>query len=332
MYRIIGFVLVLTSFSISWCWMEYKNVADNPLPIDAPLRFQVKSGDSLNRVAQHLSDLKLLKTPLWFKILALVQGQSDSLKAGEYLAPTGITGRELLAIIVKGKVQQHTLQLVEGWTFKQVFSTVCSNPAIIDTACSQNNQSVMRSLGFPGEHPEGRFFPDTYYLIRGTTDIEFLDRALKKMNRVLEKEWGNRAPNLPFSTPYETLILASIIEKETGRANERSTIAGVFVRRLQKGMLLQTDPTVIYGMGERFDGNIRFKDLREDTAYNTYVHPGLPPTPIALPGVAAIHAALHPKAGKSLYFVANGNGGHVFSATLKAHNRAVNKYQRNRKH
>ncbi len=312
--------------------MEYKSVADNPLPIDVPVRFQIKPGDSLNRVVQYLTDLKILKTALWFKILAIVQGQSDSLKAGEYLAPAGITGRELLAIIVEGKVQQHTLQLVEGWTFKQVFSTVCSNPVIISTVCSQSIQSVMRALGFPGEHPEGRFFPDTYYLISGTTDVEFLDRALKKMNRVLEKKWTNRAANLPFSTPYKALILASIIEKETGRTSERSTIAGVFVRRLQKGMLLQTDPTVIYGMGERFDGNIRFKDLHEDTAYNTYVHPGLPPTPIALPGTAAIHAALHPKDGKSLYFVANGNGGHVFSATLKQHNRAVNKYQRKRKH
>jgi len=312
--------------------MEYKNMVENPLPIESATRFTIKSGDSLNRVAQRLTETKILKTPIWFKLLAIIRGESNSLKVGEYIVQPGATGNELLDIIVQGRVQQHSLILVEGWTFKQILRAVCSNRAIVDTLCAKDHSSIMRALGYPGEHPEGRFFPDTYYLINGTTDIDFLERALKKMNRILEKEWENKANDLPLRTPYEALILASIVEKETGRADERSEVAGVFVRRLQKGMLLQTDPTVIYGMAEDFDGDIRSKDLLSDTPYNTYVHAGLPPTPIAAPGSAAINAVLHPKKGDSLYFVANGNGGHIFSATLKAHNRAVNKYQRKRKH
>lgn len=330
MSRLIGIVLLLASFSVAWAWMEYKNIIENPLPIQSPTRFTVENGDSVGRLAQRLTEKKILNTPLWFKLLAILRGDSDSLKVGEYLVEPGMTGNQLLDIVVQGRVQQHSLKLVEGWTFKQVLQTVCSNSAIVDTLCGKDQLSIMRALGRPGEHPEGRFFPDTYYLVNGTKDIAFLERALKKMDRILEKEWENKTDNLPFKTPYEALILASIVEKETGRADERGEIAGVFVRRLQKGMLLQTDPTVIYGMGEKFDGDIKFKDLKKDTPYNTYVHAGLPPTPIATPSRAAIHAALHPNDGDSLYFVATGNGGHVFSSTLKAHNRAVNRYQRKR--
>ena len=332
MNRFIGIVLLLLSFSFAWVWMEYNSIAENPLPFISETSFTIKSGDSLNRVAQRLTEKKILKTPVWFKLLAILRGDSDSLKVGEYVVQPGLSGNELLDIIVQGRVQQHSLVLVEGWTFKQILQTVCGHGAIIDTICAADHPSIMRTLGYPGEHPEGRFFPDTYYLVNGTTDIAFLERTLKKMNRILEREWEAKAKNLPLKTPYEALILASIVEKETGRADERPEVAGVFVRRLQKGMLLQTDPTVIYGMGEDFDGDIRSKDLLSDTPYNTYVHSGLPPTPIAAPGSASIHAVLHPKESDSLYFVANGNGGHIFSATLKAHNRAVNEYQRKRKH
>lgn len=193
-------------------------------------------------------------------------------------------------------------------------------------------ERLMQTLGSEYKHPEGLFFPDTYFFEKGTTDIALLKTAYDKMKLVLEQEWKDKEQNLPLETPYQALILASIVEKETGASEERAQIAGVFTRRLQKGMLLQTDPTVIYGMGDSYKGNIRSKDLRQATAYNTYVITGLPPTPIAMPGQQAIHAALHPLKGKSLYFVAKGNGEgtHVFSATLREHNNAVNKYQRKR--
>jgi UPF0755 protein len=188
---------------------------------------------------------------------------------------------------------------------------------------------MMNRLGRPGEHPEGRFFPDTYQFTRGQTDLEFLDRAMRKMDEELAAAWEERAPDLPLASPYQALILASIVEKETGQPDERPAIAGVFARRLRKGMRLQTDPTVIYGMGDRYDGNIRRRDLVEDTPYNTYVHTGLPPTPICMPGRDALRAAVNPAPGEALYFVSRGDGSHVFSASLEEHNAAVKRYQLN---
>jgi UPF0755 protein len=224
-------------------------------------------------------------------------------------------------------VISYSFTLVEGWTFQQVLEAVREQEALQGTFENLTAEAIMERLGHPGEHPEGRFLADTYHFPRGTTDLALLQRAYGAMQEFLQQEWDRRAADLPFKTPYEALILASIVEKETAVAEERPQIAGVFIRRLRKGMKLQTDPTVIYGMGERFDGNIRRRDLSENTPYNTYVHRGLTPTPISMPGRDAIRAVLHPADGKSLYFVAKGDGSHYFSATLQEHNKAVRKYQ-----
>ena len=212
-----------------------------------------------------------------------------------------------------------------------MMEAVRHHPKIQQTLEGLSDAEIMDRLGHPDENPEGRFFPDTYHFPRGTTDVVFLQRAYATMARRLDEAWRQRAPDLPLKTPYQALILASIIEKETGLPEERPAIAGVFIRRLRKGMRLQTDPTVIYGLGESCDGELRRRDLRRDTPYNTYVHKGLTPTPIALPGAGSLRAAVNPAPGDALYFVATGNGGHVFSNTLKEHNRAVRKYQLRRR-
>ena len=226
-----------------------------------------------------------------------------------------------------GKSISHSLTLLEGWNIRQVRAAVAGHDALVHTLSDVDDAELMRRLDRADAHPEGRFFPDTYQFPRGMTDLEFLRRALQKMDEELAAAWAGRADDIPLKNAYEALILASIVEKETGQADERPAIAGVFSRRLTKGMKLQTDPTVIYGMGERFDGNIRKKDLREDTPYNTYVHHGLPPTPICMPGREALRAAVNPAPGRALYFVARGDGSHAFSATLKEHNAAVRRYQ-----
>lgn len=304
----------------------YQKELDRPLT-QHEVVFEIARGDSLNRVADRLVETGILKTSVWFKLSAVIEGTSGRLKAGEYVARPGITLRRLLRLLVAGAVQQHSLLLVEGWNYRQVLQAVCSHPAIIKTICNQNPIDFTTVFGDPTMHPEGRFYPDTYYLVKGTTDVSILKRAAQRMDSVLAREWQTRLQGLPYKSQYEALILASIIEKETARVDERQEISGVFVRRLEKSMRLQTDPTVIYGMGERFDGNIRAEDLAADTPYNTYVRPGLPPTPIAMPGIASIHAALHPKPGDFLYFVARGDGSHYFSVTVDEHLRAVNEYQ-----
>jgi len=231
--------------------------------------------------------------------------------------------------LADGAVIAYTITLVEGWTFRQVMDAVRGHPALDQTLAGLSDEQIMQRLGHPGEHPEGRFFPDTYHFPRGTSDQAVLQRAYSAMERLLDREWSRGAANLPLQSPYEALILASIVERETALASERPQIAGVFVRRLTNGMKLQTDPTVIYGMGEAFAGNLTKRDLQQDTPYNTYVRGGLTPTPICMPGRDAVQAVLHPADGDSLYFVARGDGSHEFSATLAAHNRAVRTYQLN---
>ncbi|MGH8558853.1 MAG: endolytic transglycosylase MltG [Methylococcales bacterium] len=326
--RLLTALLILFGFGI-YGINTYKDELDRPLT-QQEIVFEIMRGDSLDKVAHRLVENKILESPYWFEFTAVVEGRSNKLKAGEYVARSGITLRRLLELIVSGAVQQHSVMLVEGWNYRQVLQAVCNHPAIVKTVCDRNNLDFTLVFGVPNSHPEGRFFPDTYYLTKGTTDIDFLKRAAGRMKTVLEHEWRARSRRLSIKSSYEALILASIIEKETARADERQEISGVFSRRLEKGMFLQTDPTVIYGIGERFDGDIRAEDLIEDTPYNTYIHPGLPPTPISMPGIASIHAALHPKLGNSLYFVARGDGTHYFSPTLIEHLRAVNQYQINR--
>ncbi|MEN8260931.1 MAG: endolytic transglycosylase MltG [Pseudomonadota bacterium] len=328
MNRIVGIAILMASFSVGWLWMLFESAVDTPLIKDRPAYVDVKKGDSFGRITNMLVEKGILTKPLWFKFLAYKDGLSGRLKAGEYELPVGITARQILALIVSGRARQHAVTFVEGWNFKQIMDIISRQPALKHNLAGKTHAEVMAMIGAQESHPEGLFFPDTYFFTKGTKDVELLKRAYAKMQTVLGKAWSERADGLPLDSPYQALILASIVEKETGQDDERPIIAGVFIRRLRKGMLLQTDPTVIYGLGDSFDGDIRFADLHADTPYNTYVKPGLPPTPIAMPSAASVRAVLHPAEGSSLYFVGKGDGTHVFSTTLKDHNMAVDLFQR----
>ena len=289
--------------------------------------FLVQPGTSLRAFSRQLHEKGVLpdsKSLVW---LAYLKGQSRHLKVGEYRFESGISASELLEQVVEGRVIEYPLVLIEGWTFKQMRQALAQAAKLNQTLAGLSDKEVMGRLNQPRLFPEGRFFPDTYLYPAGTTDLALLKIAFEKMQRRLEQEWEARAPGLPLKDADEALVLASIIEKETGLASERPLIAGVFINRLRKRMRLQTDPTVIYGLGQKFDGNLRRRDLRNDTPYNTYTRRGLPPTPIAMPSGEAIHAALHPAQTRALYFVSRGDGSHVFSETLEEHNRAVAKYQ-----
>ncbi len=315
----------------AWLWMDYQRFVTEPLNLPSGgSEYTVKNGATLGQVAADLSSREVLTEPLYLRLLGRQRGDADRIKAGDYALARGMTANDLLDLLVSGDVIEYSLTLVEGWTFKQALDAVRSSEHLVHTLPPEVQAAdVMAAIGQPGQHPEGRFFPDTYLFPGKTTDVAFLKRAYDQMEKVLRQEWAARAEDLPLDNAEEALILASIIEKETGKAEERPEVAGVFIRRLRKGMLLQTDPTVIYGMGDAYDGNIRRNDLKRDTAYNTYTRAGLTPTPICLPGREAINAALHPADGKSLYFVATGDedGGHYFSNTLAEHNRAVRRYQ-----
>ncbi|SMF94899.1 UPF0755 protein [Methylomagnum ishizawai] len=327
-YRLLGGLVLLSSLLAGWLWMDYRRFVDSPLGLKSPVVFEIGQGEGLQAIAQGLKRRGILRKPLWFEWLAYSGGAHQRLKYGEYEIPVDATPRTLLDRIVAGKVLQHPVTVVEGWKFSEMLAALALNPVLNHRLAGQPPEAVMAALGFPGQAPEGRFFPDTYFVTKGTSDLEILRRAHAKMDDILDREWQGRPAGLPFASSYEALILASIVEKETARPEERTAVAGVFLRRLQKKMRLQTDPTVIYGMGAAYDGDIRKGDLLRDTPYNTYTRSGLPPTPIALPGLPAIHAALHPDVGDSLYFVARGDGSHVFSATLEAHRRAVERFQK----
>ena len=292
------------------------------------LGYQLPAGTSLNQLAYDLQRRGIIEQPRLFILLGRELDAARRLQAGEYVLAQGMTPRNVLELMVAGRVIQHELPLLEGENFREMLQRIQAHPVIEVTLEGLDDAAIMERLGYPGLHPEGRFLPDTYFFTRGTTDQVFLQRAYAAMTTQLATDWETRADGLPLETPEQALVLASIVEKETGRAEERPQIAGVFVRRLQKGMKLQTDPTVIYGLGDGFDGNLRRRDLRANTPYNTYTRQGLPPTPIAMPGSDAIHAVLHPLAGNSLYFVSMGDGRHYFSSTLKEHNLAVDKFQR----
>ena len=262
----------------------------------------------------------------WFR----VSGQARQIKAGSYEITPGMTPRKLLAMLVRGDQSLKSITLVEGWNFRQVREALQKAELLAQESMGLEPEMIMEKLGRPGIHPEGRFFPDTYTYAKGSSDLAILKRAAKAMDKRLDAAWALRALDTPLTSPEQALTLASIVEKETGKPSDRGQIAGVFANRLRIGMLLQTDPTVIYGMGDQFDGNIRKRDLQTDTPYNTYTRAGLPPTPIAMPGKAALLAAVQPTSTKALYFVARGDGSSQFSATLDEHNRAVNKYIRGR--
>jgi UPF0755 protein len=302
---------------------------DEPLdvPSDAQARlFDVPPGSSLKRVGADLAERGVLDHPRVLTWYARLRGDATHVHAGEYELEPGLTPRRLLEKLVAGRVYLHQFTIVEGWRFDDLLRALRAQPAI--SATELDAAAIMAELGEPGLAPEGEFFPDTYKFPRGTSDIDFLRRAHEAMRRRLTAAWAARDPDISLSTPYEALILASIVEKETARASERRKIAGVFNARLERGMRLQTDPTVIYGLGDGFDGDLRNRDLVKDTPYNTYTRAGLPPTPIALPGEDSIEAALHPDKSGALYFVATGepDGSHHFSKTLEEHNAAVRRY------
>jgi len=329
-----GVVVLALGLGLAWAWQGYQRFATTPLTVqDAQATFDVERGTSFKGIVGGLRARGLTRAaPLWWRLLAREMRVAGKLHAGEYALVPGITPRALLADMAAGRVVQHHFTIVDGWTFAQLRAALAAEPGLVQRADMLDDAALMRALGAPGEAPEGRFLPETYAWVKGDADLDVLRRAHRAMQDTLDALWPDRAPGLPLASPYQALILASIVEKETGRADERAAIAGVFTRRLERGMLLQTDPSVIYGMGPAYAGNIRKRDLETDTPFNTYTRAGLPPTPIALPGKPALVAALHPAAGDALYFVArgDGSGSHVFSATLDAHNRAVDCHQRKR--
>lgn len=302
-----------------------------PLLIDSETALLVEPGTSFAALANGLAERGWLpahpRSTWYLRAYGRVSGLATQLKAGEYRLQPGTSAVEALQLLTSGQTILHELRLIEGWTFRQALDAVRAHPMLRQTLADDSDATVIAALGLQAEHVEGLLFPDTYRFARGITDVAFLRRAAETLRRVLDQEWAARAEGLPYATPDEALIMASIIEKETGAAHERAEIAGVFVRRLRLGMRLQTDPTVIYGLGAAFDGNLRRIDLTSDTPYNTYTRAGLPPSPICLAGRASIRAALHPAPGTALYFVSRGDGTHVFSDTLEQHNAAVRQYQ-----
>jgi UPF0755 protein len=328
--RLLMFLLLLAGLSIGaavW-WLH------NPMRLSLPagsqvLDLEIEPGTRAAQVAEAVvvsgADVNVELLQLWFRL----SGQARQIKAGSYEITPGTTPRSLLSMVVRGDQSLKSITLVEGWTFKQVRSALQKAELLAPDSVGLEPEIIMQKLGRPGIHPEGRFFPDTYSYAKGSSDLAVLKRAAKAMDKRLDAAWALRHPDTPLKSPDEALILASIVEKETGKSTDRAQIAGVFTNRLRINMRLQTDPTVIYGLGDAFDGNLRKRDLLADTPYNTYTRGGLPPTPIAMPGKAALLAAVQPMPTTALYFVARGDGSSQFSANLDDHNRAVNKYIRN---
>lgn len=329
--RLRALVLVLAlAGALIYGWNDYSRFSNAPLNVTAQGEsIDISRGSSFRNIVAELRQRHLTDAnSVYWRLLAEQMRVAGKLHAGEYALNPGITPRQLLANMAAGKVLQRLFTIVDGWTFDELRQALARAEKLNHDSAGLDNATIMQKLGVPGEAPEGRFLPETYAYVKGDSDLDILKRAHAAMVRTLAALWPSRAADLPLATPYEALILASIVEKETGRPEERARIAGVFVRRLQNHMLLQTDPSVIYGMGASYAGNIRKGDLTTDTPYNTYTRPGLPPTPIALPGKPALEAALHPAPGSALYFVARGDGGHVFADSLAEHNRNVDCYQR----
>lgn len=300
-----------------------------PLALSSdPQEFHVAPGNSMRTAAQEIAAAGVEMNPWTLVVLAKLLRVETLIKAGSYEIRPGISALELLRKLTRGDVSQTDIVFIEGWTFRQMRERLNAHPDVRHDSKGLSDAEIMRQLGIPGMAPEGLFFPDTYLFAKKTRDLDVLARAYRAMQRHLDREWEHRTPGLPFATPYQALIMASIVEKETGSERDRPLVAAVFANRLRQGMLLQTDPTVIYGLGERFDGNLRKRDLLADTPYNTYTRAGLPPTPIAMPGLASLQASLHPAQSPALYFVARGDGTSHFSQTLDEHNQAVNRYQR----
>jgi len=325
--------LVLAAGAAWYLHGDYRRFAQRELALgDAELVLEVKRGDSFDDVLRRLRKLGVREGhDLQWKVLAWEEGVMTRLQVGEYALGHGLTPTALLDKLERGAVIQHRFTIVEGWSFRELRLALARDTGLEQTLSGLSDEEVMRRIGAPGEHPEGRFLPETYNYTKGVTDADLLRRSHSAMKNALDAAWSRRDPDLPLKSPYEALILASIVEKETGVAAERPQIAGVFARRLGLGMKLQTDPTVIYGLGTAFNGNLTRKHLEDDTPYNTYARFGLPPTPIALPGRAALEAAVQPAEGEALYFVSRGDGSHEFTSNLADHNRAVARWQLRRR-
>ena len=326
-------LVVLAAVAVAaWFGFDYMRFRDAPLAVRGTGQtFEIGKGESFRDIVRDLRNARLSAAPpLYWRALAEQLGVAGSLHAGEYALAPGITARALLEDMARGRVLQRRVTLVEGWTFQQVRAALAAAPRLAQDGARLSNDELMTKLGAGGQNPEGEFMPDTYDYVLGMSDIDVLKRAHAAVRAYLDAHWPQRDASIPLQTPYEAMILASIVEKETAQASERPRIAGVFERRLELGMKLETDPTVIYGLGASYDGRIHARDLQTDTPYNTYTRAGLPPTPIALPGRAAIDAVLHPAPGDALYFVSRGDGTHAFSSTLAEHNRNVAIYQLHR--
>ena len=330
--RALAWALSLAGFAIlavaGAFWFDMERMLASPVYLaNDPVQFDIAKGTSFNAIAQALARAGIVDAPLYLRIDARRRHIAARMQAGEYLLPSGLTPRQILDKFARGEVRHYSITFVEGLKFREMCARLTAHPELIHTVAGQSDAEILSRLPAPESQPEGLFFPDTYHFTAGAEDIEVLRRAYVRMHEVLDREWLSRAADLPFDSPYQALILASIVEKETGLAEERPRVAGVLIRRLRQGMRLQTDPTVIYGLGDAFDGDLRSADLVKDSPYNTYQRAGLPPTPIAMPGAAAIAAALHPEQGDALYFVAKGDGSHYFSASLDEHLRAVARFQ-----
>lgn len=300
-----------------------------PLPFSKlPYEFSLKQGSSLKSAAKQMQQAGVLPSDGLFVLMARGLGKAAQIKPGNYEIESPVSPLQLLDMISKGRVEQSSISIIEGWTFNQLRAALNAESSLRHDTLALSNAEILERIGASESYAEGLFFPDTYNFASGSSDLAVLKRSYQLMQRNLQESWNGRAANLPLKTPYQALILASIVEKETGKASDRGMIASVFINRLRKNMLLQTDPTVIYGLGEKFDGNLHKRDLQADTPYNTYTRGGLTPTPIALPGLAALQATLHPAQSNALYFVARGDGSSYFSSTLSEHNNAVNRYQK----
>ena len=319
--------LVLAGLLLGASAWKIHSALEQPLNITQEEMLEVPKGTTPTRTLYRLEADGVIKDAFWLRVYWRFNLARQPLHSGEYRMLPGMTVEGLIDLWKRGEVVQYSVTLVEGWNFHQVRAALAKDEKLEQTLDGLSDAQVMEKLGHAGIFPEGRFFPDTYRFVRGMSDAELLKTAYERLDEVLAKEWEQRAADVPYTEPYQALIMASLVEKETGVPQERGQIAGVFVRRMAMGMLLQTDPTVIYGLGDRYSGKLTRAHLKEATPYNTYVISGLPPTPIAMVGREAIHAALNPVAGNSLYFVARGDGSHVFSDDLDAHNTAVREFQ-----
>ncbi len=324
-----AFAIGLVAIACTAAWLAYFALTAVEVPPQSR-RFNVDSGKSLKSIAEKFARTGLISERWSFIILARSLGVAEDIKAGSYEVAERITPQRLLDKIVRGEFSQSEIRFTEGWTFRQIRAALNQHPAVKHDTAALTDAEIQQRIGSTEKSLEGWIFPDTYQFAAGTSDLALLRQAYQKMQATLTQHWEQRAKKLPLRNVHEALILASIVEKETGRNDERELVAAVFVNRLRRGMRLQTDPSVIYGLGETFDGNLRRRDLVADGAYNTYMRSGLPPTPIAMPGAASIRATLNPAQVPVLYFVSRGDGSHQFSSTLIEHNQAVNKYQRSR--